>query len=487
MQPREFLDSVAALLQRRTGLMFSEARRPELERGVRKTMQATRARGGEAYLARLEADPQTLDDLVAEITIGETYFFREPEQFAVLREHILPDLLARGSDDRPLRVWSAGCATGEEPYSIAMVVSELGLNRTTHILGTDISRAALVRARGARYTRWSFRGVPETVVQTHFAPRGSELVLNPGIRSAVEFGYLNLAEDTYPSLATGVWGMDLILCRNVLIYFDPGTVARAANRLLDSLAEGGWLLLGASDPLLSDLAPSEVVVTRAGLAYRRPPRPGSQSPVVDPPSRLVFPEPASASGPVAPPVPQASPAFTQPPALVVAADAAGEAAECYARHDYLGAAEIATIALARERQDPALWVLLVRALANHGDLSAAGRASAAGLDRHRTSAELTYLHAVLLAEGGRPAESASAARAALYLDRQMAVAHLALGAALAKLGDAPGARRSFRNAAQLLAAMPPDRVVPASDGEPAGRLAEMTRLQLQLMGKGEPQ
>ena len=113
---------------------------------------------------------------------------------------------------------------------------------------------------------------------------------------------------------------------------------------------------------------------------------------------------------------------------------------------------------------------------------AAGRACAAALDHHRTSAELTYLHAVLLAEGGRVADAANAARAALYLDRTMVVSHLALGTALAKLGDAEAARRSFKNAARLLANMPADAPVPAADGEPAGRLAEMVRLRLKLLG-----
>jgi Flp pilus assembly protein TadD len=131
--------------------------------------------------------------------------------------------------------------------------------------------------------------------------------------------------------------------------------------------------------------------------------------------------------------------------------------------------------------DPAVWVLLVRALANRGDLRAAGQACAAALDRHRTCAELAYLHAVLLGEAGRHAAAAGAARRALYLDRTLAVAHLALGAALARLGDARGARRALRNAERLLAELPPGAVVPASDGEPAARLAAIARAQLGLL------
>lgn len=454
MQRGEFLDQAQATIRRKTGLVFTDARRSELERGLRRAMERAGSASPDAYLARLDAEPQSLDDLVAEITVGETYFFREPDQFALIRDHVLPDLLAHRGADRPLRVWSAGCATGEEPYSIAIVLREMGRDGAAHILGTDLSRAALARARRARYTRWSFRGVPSTVLETHFAPRGREFTLSPAIRSAVEFGYLNLAEDAYPSLATGVWGMDLILCRNVLIYFDADTVARVATRLLDGLAEGGWLLLGASDPLLGHLVPCEVEVTRAGLAYRRPGE------------RRSFPPRSSLLVPARPQEPASPPGVPAPEQPAAVAPSSPQA----------------------QTDDPLREaVLLVRHLANQGDLAGAGRACAAALDRHRASAELAYLHAVLLGEGGRPADSASAARAALYLDRHMVVAHLALGAALGRLGDQADARRSFRNAASLLAAMPADAVVPASDGEPAGRLAEMVRLQLRLLGEDDPQ
>ncbi|MGH7591356.1 MAG: CheR family methyltransferase, partial [Gemmatimonadales bacterium] len=133
--------------------------------------------------------------------------------------------------------------------------------------------------------------------------------------------------------------------------------------------------------------------------------------------------------------------------------------------------------------DPLTSIVLVRSLANRGDLDAAGRTCAAALDRHRTSSELAYLHAVLLAEAGRYADAATAARRALYLDRGLVVAHLSLGGALARMGDADGARRSLRNALRLLAAMAPEQVVPASDGASAGRLAEMALVHARLLSE----
>ncbi len=133
--------------------------------------------------------------------------------------------------------------------------------------------------------------------------------------------------------------------------------------------------------------------------------------------------------------------------------------------------------------DPELWVLQVRALANQGDLESAGRACALALERHDTWPELVYLHAVLLGEGGWHVEAARAARRALYLDPRLAVAHLALGGALARLGDGVGAQRAFRNAERLLTGMPPDATVQGADGAPAARLLQMASAQLRLVRK----
>ena len=479
---REFLDAAAQLVRRRTGLIFAEARRAAFEAALVRGLR--RSTGGEAdgYLARLELEPAVLDDLVAEITVGETYFFREPQQFAVIRDEVIPALLPPQGRDRPLRIWSAGCASGEEPFTLAIVLRELGLNGAANIVGTDLSRIALARARQAVYTPWSLRGVPEDVIRSHFVAVGEKFSLVPAVREAVDFRYLNLAEDAYPSLPTGIWGMDLILCRNVLIYFDKDTVVRVARGLLESLGDDGWLLLGSSDPMIGGLVPCDVEVTAAGLAYRRASamrtggnRPGSAAvspePVLE---HQRVPETAETA-----PAPGADAREPDPPM-----EDPTEAARCYAVRDYRRAAEVATAVVRRDDGDPALWIVLVRSLANQGQLAAAGLACAAALDRHRTSAELAYLHAMLLAEAGRCSEAASAARRALYLDRRLVVAHLALGGALARLGEVEGARRALGNAERLLVSLPPDAILPASDGEPAGRLAEMTRVQLQLL-RGE--
>jgi chemotaxis protein methyltransferase CheR len=392
-----------------------------------------------------------MDDLVAEITVGETYFFREPRQMEVIKREIIPDLRSHRTPGHRLRIWSAGCASGEEAYTLAIIAREFGLEPPADIVATDLSRQALARAARARYARWSLRGVAQEVIRTNFKRHGDWFDLEPEVHRAVEFGYLNLAEDCYPSLASGICGMDLILCRNVLIYFDRETAAQVARRLVDSLAEGGWLVLGASDPAVADMAPCEVVVTSAGLAYRRGPR-------QEAPLRAV------AELPMLPPMIDSAPTPSLPRQTTFDAPQ-GRSTPTQAAESAVDAEQ------------------LVRSLANQGSLEAAGRACATALKRHPQSAVLIYLHAVLLAEAGQHIEAAKAIRGALYLDHDLAVAHMALGSWLARIGEWKGARRSMRNAVRLLESMAPDAVVPASDGELAGRLAGMVRTRLALLAE----
>jgi tetratricopeptide (TPR) repeat protein len=155
----------------------------------------------------------------------------------------------------------------------------------------------------------------------------------------------------------------------------------------------------------------------------------------------------------------------------------------YAAREYGRAAELLVGCVVWGEGDPATWALLVRSFANQGEMTRAGYACTAALLRHRTSAPLLYLRSVLLFQAERYADAASAARSALYLDRGLIMAYLTLGSARSRLGDRAGAERALLNAERLLAEMPGEQIVPASDEEPAGTLREMVRLQLRALGR----
>jgi chemotaxis protein methyltransferase CheR len=261
-------EALACLIGQRTGLTF-EQRQDSAEQIMRQAMTRTHLSDLAAYLDLIATKEEALNDLVSELTVGETYFFREPLQFQRIGREVIPALRRLRGSQHHLRVWSAGCASGEEAYSLAIVLDQEGLGESAHILGTDISHKALAKARRGIYGEWSLRGDGKAALP-YLQAAGKEYRLAEKIRRRVTFEHLNLARDTYPSLVSGTWGMDLILCRNVLIYFDRETIRRVALRLYQSLAPGGWLIAASSDPPLRDHAPFAVLAhEEEGLVYQR--------------------------------------------------------------------------------------------------------------------------------------------------------------------------------------------------------------------------
>ncbi|MBI4565718.1 MAG: protein-glutamate O-methyltransferase CheR [Planctomycetes bacterium] len=455
---------LARALALRAGLVFAPNRRADLEAGVRRAMRKAGLGSPAEYAQRLETGDAMWDDLIAEVTVGETYFLREPRHFDFIRHEILPALQQSRRAGHEFRVWSAGCATGEEAYSLAILFEEAGLADRTSILATDISRPALAAARRALYGPWSLRGLDAAFVERYFRPAENRHALNDRLLRRVRFEPLNLAMNHYPSLASGTWAMDLILCRNVLIYFDAAMIRAVAERLRHALAEGGWLITGPSDPPLNDLATWETVVTPAGVFYRRGP--------------VARKSPAPRRDDPVPPLPIASEPFptadAPPPPLIDRIQAARQAFE---EGDYARAVERTRDGL----DDADACAVRVRAIASLAGPTEAEREAREAASRHPLCSELRFLHAVLLMDLGRFDEAAASLRRVIYLDRSLAMGHLLLGTVLRQRGDPAGAHRAYRNALRLCAERAPDDVLPLSDGERAGRLAEAARIQLGLL------
>ncbi|GMV43955.1 MAG: hypothetical protein AMXMBFR64_56710 [Myxococcales bacterium] len=423
---------VLELLAERTGLAFPPWRRPAVEAIVARAVSVTGARDAAELARRLRRDEALLDRIAGDVTVGETWFWREPERLDLLADVVLPEVLARRGDGHTLRLWSAGCATGEEPYTLAILARERGLADRCRILGTDLSRAALERARAALYRPWALRGLDPVRQAAHFRPAGARFALDPVLRSAVVFAHHNLASGLPPSELPEA---DLVLCRNVLIYMDAPQVRRVAELLWSSLAPGGWLMLGASDPQLG--APFEVVSTSAGLIYRRPVEPTGEAP------RVAAPEWGAS-----PPLAWASP----PPVSVSEATFP----------------DVSKAATSPDRPAP-----VGHEPGRDADSAERGTELPLSASEHLTLG-------LLQLDSGEPEHAERSLRRALYLDRELAPAHFALGALLLARGDAAGAERSFRNAATIAAAMPADAPVPHGGGEPWGGLADAARHHLAI-------
>ncbi len=394
----------------------------------------------DAFAELVADDPERIDALVDALTIGETYFFRDPGHFEFLRKEIIPDVLDRRGSDHAFRAWSAGCASGEEAWSLAILFAREGLENA-RVIATDVSRPALEKARRATYGQWSFRGEMAALADPFLEREGNARRVPAGLRSRVEFERHNLALDALPSLARGLWGFDVIFCRNVLLYLSREKVTEVFRSLHACLADGGWLIVGPSDPTPVGF---EAVLRGGGVFYRR--NDGlAREPVV----RIVS-QPPQAT------IPRASAQETRvrpaPPSL--------------------------------KAQPPPDATLEVRTLANT-DERAAERLCATLRARAPDSIELSYLHAVLLLALGRVDDAIRVTRQVLYLDRSLAVGHFLLGSALLRRGDAAAARRSFSASAALAASLAPDEPVPLADGETAGRFRHAAASQVVLLDATE--
>jgi len=197
------LGVVMEFIQARTGLVFSSGRQLDAEACTRKTMVAAKTDDPQRFVQLIEAHQGVFDMLMTALIVSETYFFREPRQFEFIRQQILPELLREREPDAGLRFWSAGCASGEEAYSLAILLEQERLGQQASILATDISAAVLTKARKASYNSWSFRGNSTEAMEQYFDRRDGRFVLHDRFRRRVAFKFLNLAAENYPSPATG--------------------------------------------------------------------------------------------------------------------------------------------------------------------------------------------------------------------------------------------------------------------------------------------
>ncbi|MGE0370258.1 MAG: protein-glutamate O-methyltransferase CheR [Gammaproteobacteria bacterium] len=244
-------DFIRRLVAEKTGIALSEQKRELVYGRLAKRLRSLDLQSFAEYCSHVEGNAEELHELVNAITTNLTSFFREPYHFDYLRDTLLPALLRSNADSRRIRIWSAGCSTGEEPYSIAMVLRDAlssAQGWDAKILATDIDSNVLARAQQGVYAEERASGVPERFLRRSFrrgqADNAGMLKVCDEVRSLITFRQLNLMHD---------WPMrgpfDVIFCRNVVIYFDKPTQRRLFDRYADLIADGGHLFIGHSESL----------------------------------------------------------------------------------------------------------------------------------------------------------------------------------------------------------------------------------------------
>jgi len=265
---------LASFIYEHAGLYFDEASRFLLESRLQNRLKEHHFNSFLKYYHYLLYHQDRLSELntmVDIVTTNETYFYREKNQLDAFAQEILPELARRNAKKKRLRVWSAGCSTGEEPYTLAILCSESGLFDDTwevDIIGTDISQRVLKTARKAVFSQSSFRATEEIPINRYFNPTDDgKYALDDSIRKMVHFGHLNLMDDKMMGL---IRECDIIMCRNVIIYFDKTAKAKAVNSFFRKLVPGGYLLLGHSESLMNITTVFKLKHLTRVMVYQKP-------------------------------------------------------------------------------------------------------------------------------------------------------------------------------------------------------------------------
>jgi chemotaxis protein methyltransferase CheR len=481
---------LAALLDATAGLVFDESRRDSLTFCVAERMEATGVAEASTYIALLTGPDGAKERqyLLDEVTIPETHFFRNPPQVRALRRHVLPELLRQAADTKRLRIWSAGCSTGEEAYTVAILIRELlgpSADWDIKVLATDVSNRALGSARRGHYAERAFVMTEPLDLARWFVMDTSTAswVVRDEVRELVEFRHHNLVTEA-PPFDDGE--VDLVLCRNVTIYFDRNTTRGLMKRLHGRLRDGGYLFLGHAETLWQINDDFSLVSLGDAFVYRRldeqpageerrwvlpdrrteddlrPTRADRRRSDSDRRDRAELPAPA----PRSPRPTERTGAASSPAAPTVAV-----------REDYGQPVDEGELL---EPLDP---LDAVRSALETGRYDEAADVAAEVATATPLRAEAHYLHGVALTNLGRDTEALVPLRKAIYLDPEHGFAHFMLAGSLERTGEPVAASRSYLAAAGSLDRRPVDGV----SGELGGRsVAEFTQLCLTLAQRSDP-
>ena len=429
----------------------------------------------ETYLAMLAVENGDELQHLAELVLNhETVFFRNAPHMRALREQVLPALHKRKPAGEPLRLWSAGCATGEEAYSLAITACEvLGLppSRPVQVLATDLSGAALRRAQTGLYRGRTMAHVPPATRARYFRPHGDAWSVCDGVRSLVRFERLNLLDPFPPH----TFGADVIFCQNVTIYFQLATCRILMERFHATLPMGGFLFLGFSETLWNifngfqsqEMAGAFVYYKEA---YNAPNTPSSQPRSTGPAAGRVI---GTRRG-----WPRGAP--QPPPATRSADDALAQARALLANGEAEAALEVLRGIAPAARCAPQALALAARAHANRGDVDLAVAEAHRALDLDALLADAELLLGMLYGQQGQWPIAAQHLERARYLDTASATVSFNLAEAYRHCGRVAAAIREYRNALHKLDAHPPDGLL---DGVAVGWVRETCRRYLEQLAQ----
>lgn len=482
LQLNEFLAS-------RTGIYFPKERIRDLQRGITLSAQDFGYDNLKEFIDWLMSTTLTKDKitiLANRLTIGETYFFRGKETFEIMEKKILPDLIrARKHREQKIKIWSAGTSTGEESYSLAILINKLikdMSNWEITILATDINPSFLKKATDGLYSEWSFRNMPLWVKEEFFTKQDKELYkIHPGIKNMVNFFYLNLAENAYPSIINDIHDFDIIFCRNVLMYLSPDMKKQVIERLYLSLKEEGWLAVSPAEAFYGYFSQFKVVNFPGALFYQKK-------------KRNILPEGQNFKKTAVKNVdynqvkPWYSSYNTDNKKHIETKGKNNELAKIlydkllslYKSGHYREiTGNYYDILLSKEIEQSDLYLssrlmaMMARAFANLGELNEALIWCQKAISINKLNPDFYYLLATILQEQGNIEEAITALNRAIYVDYDFVLAHFAMGNLKRLLGNDKESDKYFNNTLELLHNYEKEDILQEAEGITAGRLADI--------------
>ncbi|MFH0785055.1 MAG: CheR family methyltransferase [Pseudomonadota bacterium] len=448
------LTKLSRFVEASTGLHFPANRWDDLQRGIGSAADQFGFSDIEhciEWLFSSTFSPAQIATFAGHFTVGETYFFRDRKVFEILEKTILPEIIAaRRGKEQQLRIWSAGCSTGEEPYSLAILLARIlpdlaDWNIT--ILATDITEHSLEKAGEGLYGDWSLRDTPDWVRERWFVKRGRNYALVPSIRRMVSFSPLNLVTDVYPAIVNKTNAVDVIFCRNVLMYFTRERAMMVIDKLARCLVDNGWLVIGPIEALGQKVSPLlQPVVFPGAMLYKKGEKPTNDVRPQTVPTPLLQ-EVQRTAGRMK--VKHISERYRSP------------------HHDRVSPL------LPNQSTDSHQMTDEVRRLADQGNLVEALIVCVEALETDKLNPILHYLQATILQEMSRPDDAMAALNRAIYIDQECAIAHFALGHLLQRKGKYKEAEKHLAKACTLLQSCGHDEVPTEAGGMSAERLLEL--------------
>lgn len=427
---KALLNKIRDLIADRTGLLVREQDDALLCKVLAERVKVLDMTGVEQYCSFLQTDAgirHERKELVIAFTTGETYFFRDSGLHQLLQNGILPELIERKKSSHALRIWCAACATGEEAYSLAILLDELISDQSQwniFILGTDINHHAIEKARRGAYSEWSFRGISAERRQRYFQRRKQTWVLDQRIRSRVTFLTGDLVSDAFPDHTAQLYDMDLILCRNAFIYMAPDMVFRIADKFTETLVDGGILIAGHGELYAHHLGQLRTQVFSEAIVYQK----------------------------------VESTLLSEVPAALVNADVTGKRV-LISNEVHRIASSWSAQQQVEAKQDQVASISDIQQvwnLANQGRREIAEQSCSEMIARNPLDAEPYYLMALLAQERGDFDQAKALLKKVIYLSPSFIAAYLDLGDLYAREGEPDRAIKMRSTARDLLKALPGD-------------------------------